>query len=255
MMKWMAWCFLSLAFLPFVNADVLVLKNGKRIVLPGSYEVRGQYVVFENQNGEINQLPLKLVDLEQSKQATTEHLAMLEAQQKKLAEEAAASKEIKRSVSMAEVAEYIESQRGVDEPLPTINAKSKKIEKFGESNPRPTNDGVEVESSSSGYFENLEGQRNNFNASFQSIKKEIEDLTARIDQQEAFVTHLGQESAFGDDPTGSTYEALETAEKQLEDLRANRTKKEKELQELDRQARQAGVGNYKRGSAGAKEEQ
>jgi len=58
---------LMLFFLPTaLSAGVIVLKNGKSIVCHGPYDVRGAYLHYKNENGDLFQLPLKIVNLEKS---------------------------------------------------------------------------------------------------------------------------------------------------------------------------------------------
>ena len=65
--RWMTIVGLSMAVWP-VPAGVLVLKNGKRLVFDGDYQVSKDKVLFKDKQGELFQIPLALVDLERSKE-------------------------------------------------------------------------------------------------------------------------------------------------------------------------------------------
>lgn len=58
--------FYLILFLNILSGE-LVLTNGKRVPFQGEYRIEGTFVRFENLQGELLQLPLKLIDLERTK--------------------------------------------------------------------------------------------------------------------------------------------------------------------------------------------
>ncbi len=58
---------LLLAFTPvWLDAGVIVLKNKKKIACHGPFEVKGSYLHYKDKEGNLYQLPVKIVDLEKS---------------------------------------------------------------------------------------------------------------------------------------------------------------------------------------------
>lgn len=80
-MKVLAVMLVSFIFLCLAAAQdaVLVLTNAQTIEISGNYEIKGNFVVFTDADGELNQLPKKLVDFEATERMnaakTTEDVA------------------------------------------------------------------------------------------------------------------------------------------------------------------------------------
>lgn len=234
-------------FTSMVFADVLVLRNGKTMVFEGTYEVKGSYVVFKDDQGQLVQLPIKLVDLEKSQVATVEFKKELERQ---AAAQAAKPPEEKESMSMSEIAEMVEAKRPKDQPPPRVVLGNDKLDAYSSANPAPKNNAMEVAS-----FEPLttpekmEEARKELIEAHAKLQGELDQLDAAVDSAVQYADSLAQESAFGDDPTGSMFEAMEKADKAVEDLRKKREEKANELKSLENAARQAGLRNYKSNQA------
>ena len=230
----------SLAF-----SDIIVLKSGKKFQIPGSYEIKGQYVVFQTEQGQLTQLPLKAVDLEKSKEATEEW-------ERVMAEREAASqvpKEVKKDATLAEIAEYVEKTRLPEEKAKKdIDINDENLGSYGDSNPRPSGTEVQfVPTTGNNTPEAAREERSKFQEEYRQLQEDIDSLNSQIELKEAQVTAAEQNAAFGDDPTEGSYDIFEEFERQLTDLRQQRANKEKEMENLEKSARQAGVKNYKRG--------
>lgn len=232
----------------FALADVIALRNGKQMIIPGTYEIKGAYVVFEDARGQLVQLPLKMVDLEKSKELTDAYKAEMAEKAKRAAQK---PKEEKDAMSMSEIAEIVESKRPKDQPPPRVVLGTDRLKKFSEERPLPQNDAMPIPEYEP--LTTVEGQieaRKEFSAAYQKLNSELTRLDAALDSAQKYADALAQESAFGDDPTGSVYEAMETADKAVEEIRAKKQEKEAELQKLENNARKAGIRNYKNSQAG-----
>ncbi len=235
--------------LPLV-ADVIVLKNGKQMIIHAGYEVKGPYVVFTTERNETMQLPAKVVDLEKSKLATAEYHAKLEAEeQARLQAEKEALTPKKEGLTMPEIAAIIQKNRAPDAPpmKENIEIGTEQIDSFGDKNPRPTQSEVA-----------FSGPRGDTTANSQVFKQKAGEFAQAMAQLEEKETRLRQRAAslrsniaaydstaFADGPT-NLYEQgqkaradLEKTEKELADLQSQK-------RDLDKQARQAGVRNYRR---------
>lgn len=230
-------------------ADVIVLANGKQMIIDGSYEIKGSYVVFKDKTGNLVQLPLKIVDLDKSKEATAEYAAHLEEKAKQAA--AKVEEEEKEGMSMSEIAEIIDAKRPKDQPPPRVVLGNDRLEKYAEEQPLPQNDAMPVVD-----FEPLktpEGMREarvKFHESYTKLSKELAELEVSLESSITYADALAQESSFGDDPTGGTFQAMERADKAVEELRNKKKEKEDQLKQLEDSARRAGVRNYKNKSRG-----
>lgn len=227
----------------FAMADVIILRNGKQMIIPGSYEVKGNYVVFKNAEGNLVQLPLKLVDQEKSQLATQEYKKQLIEEAKA---KAAAPEPQKESMTMSEIAAEIEAKRPKDQPPPRVVLGNDKLKKFAEERPLPQNDSMPVpefepRTTPAGVAE----ARKAFYDSYQTLKTDLDKINTSLASSIEYADSLAQESAFGDDPTGSMFQAMESADKAVEDLRKQKQAKEAEMQKLEDNARRAGIRNYK----------
>ena len=232
----------------FALADVIALRNGKQMVIPGSFEVKGAYVVFKDAQDQLVQLPLKMVDIEKSKEMTAAYKAEMAEKAKQAAQK---PKEEKASMSMSEIAEIVEAKRPKDQPPPRVVLGTDRLKKFGEERPLPKNDAMPLPEYEP--LTTVEGQmeaRKEFGEAYQKLKTDLDQLDNALDSAQQYADSLAQESAFGDDPTGSMYQAMETADKTVEELRAKKEEKEAELKKLENNARRAGIRNYKNPQAG-----
>lgn len=238
---------LMLAVWPALATDLLVLKNGKRFKVENGYEVKGQYVVFE-QNGELRQLPLKMVDLDKSKQATQEYLAKEEAK-RKAAQAKPEPKPAPKYSEMSDIAEYVESTRTKDNPRKEgVAISSDGLGKYSSNNPAPKNAAVEFTMSvnEENTPEAREAAKEELGERYLQTKADIAELDLRITEAEDYAELLASESAFGDDPTGKFYQKMEEADAKVEILKQNREDKKKELKDIEREARKRGIRGISR---------
>jgi hypothetical protein len=228
------------------GAEILVLKNGKKITIE-NYEVKGQYVLIKGKNGEVHQLPSKIIDFDKSK-AATEHenarLAEIEAEKNK-----PKKKPTKGNMTMAEIAEYVEGNRDADNPgKPGFTLGTSQLSKYSENNPRSTNSEApwNPPESNSSSFEKKREDREDFGKRFGKLQEEINNMDAQIvdltDRAERFEGEL----AAGYDDTGNVFRNAERLRKQAEDLKAKRAQKQQELDKVKTEARRAGVRNVER---------
>jgi len=239
---WIVLASLSLAF-----GDVVALKNGKSFVIPGAYEVKGQFVVFQNEDGQLVQLPLKAVDLEKSKELTDALKAEEAAKQKAL--EAPPPKP-KKDVTMAEIAKFVEKNRDPELPPPDVTIGDDNLKKFSDENQRQVQGAVDFQPTSADTVmspDNYKANREQFHQRFNALNKELEQLNQKIQEYEELLNAAETESAFSDEPTGAFYEQMVRYEKELETLRKEREAKTKELKEVRNQARRANVRDLGRG--------
>ena len=238
-------------------ADVLVLKNGKQLKFPGTYEVKGQFVVFSNEAGQVVQLPLKLVDLEKSKSATAELHAKLEAQAE-LAKAPPPKKEQKKEMSMGEIAAIIESNRDEEnQPEDDISIGGENLRSYGENNPRATGTEaafVPVNDDEADTPEKANTRRDEFATSYQTLNGKLNQVNARIQNLEANLSIFETQAAYNEGPTGGMYEMAEKTREEITKLEQEREGIQKEMSALERNARKAGVRDLKRRKVAPKEE-
>ena len=258
-MKIIALCLLMTGMVSFAKADTIVLKNGKKMVIAGSYEVKGQYVVFKGKSGDLNQLPLKIVDLEKSKAATAEAKAKAEAD-RIAREEAAKAKPDKKDMTMAQIAEFVEKKREPGkEPQGSVSIENENLGKFTENNPRPSNTEVPFKASYSEAVtvEGVKARNEKYGAGYNRLKGEVDRLDQEIRSTQRDLENASNISAFGglaqgdadkvdDSEASSAHELMEGFEKKLKTLKEQREAKQKELDALEKEARKAGAKNYKR---------
>lgn len=236
-------------FLLPVTADVIVLRNGKRMMIEGSYEVKGQYVVFTTSKDETLQLPLKVVDLEKSKLATQEYHARLEAE--RIAREKAAElvrNPPKKGLTMPEIAEIVQKNRTGENPMKeNVSIGTENLQGFSDDNPRPSQSEAAFSGPRGDTVANA-GVRTQKAGEFSKAMAELEKkenlLQRRAESLRANIAAFDS-TAFSDGPS-NMYEQGERA-------RADLAKVEKELEDLSKQkreinsaARKAGVKNFKR---------
>ena len=237
---------LFFTFCTFARADFIVLKNGKTLKTKGAYQVKGQYVVFTIENGQLTQIPVKIVDLEKSHAATEQEKQRI---QKKLEALNSEPPPPVKDATMAQIAEYVENNRLPEDRVQRdVSLDEEKLNKFSENNPRPTSSEAQFTAPTTSELTagNFHERRREFGDSYRRLKEELDNLDTQIASTERNVESAGQEAAFGDDPTNSTYEFMERLEKELERLKAERGNKQKELSLLEKNAKRAGVRDYKR---------
>jgi hypothetical protein len=248
--------------------EIIALTNGKNLRIPGSFEVKGEYVVFENDNGDMNQLPLKIVDLEKSKKLTELDIKRKEEEyQAKLETLREAEKRSKkRTASLQEVAEYVEKNRPPDKPAPANLAISNDgVTQFVDENPVPGNGQVAVDygGSERGTVESFQEARDEYGAGYQKLAQEVTDLQKRIEEEEyrresnstlaAFgaANYQGKDDegndVFAESPdTSPAFDKMEEAEKNIAQLKKDLSAKKTELKAYEKEARSAGVRDYRR---------
>ena len=253
------------------RADFIVLKNGKKFEIDGSYEVKGQLVVFRSMTGDLTQVPLKIVDVERSETFTEQ---MIEHRRKK-AEEAelarieAEKRSLKIGSDISEIAEYIEKTRGEDNPRPveSVQIGNDNLEQYAEDNPRVINTQAAGSGTAptTGSVEDFNRAREELGTKYQQLEKELADLEEQLNQEQLRRANLESISALDDDFYGPESEAnprtaavesetgaspafleMERAEKRIEELRDKIKKKKDEISRTERTARSQGVKDYKR---------
>lgn len=230
-------------------ADVIVLKNGKQMIIHGSYEVKGPYVVFTTERNETMQLPAKVVDLEKSKLATAEYHAKMEAaEQARLKAEQEALRPKKEGLTMAEIAEIVQKNRAPDAPMKeNIEINTEQVGQFADDNPRPT----QSEAAFSGPRGDTTANNQVYNqkaGEFSNAMAQLEEKETRLRQRVASLRsniEAYDSTAFADGPT-NLYEQGEKARKDLAAAEKELADLESQKRDLDKQARQAGVKNYRR---------
>ena len=241
MRKWILVVLALIMAAPLAATHILVLKNGKTLKLGKPYEVKGQYVLFEGKNGAVNQLPLKIVDLERSKQATEaeqERLAKLEAERNKPIKK----QEVRKELSMAEIAAYVESNRDKDNPAKAgVAIGNENLTSYQSNNPRPTNSEVPFDANLADSAADRAQARSDYSSKISEAQKKVKDLDAQITELENYINRFENETAFGEDDTGTFYEANERQRDQLANLKSQRDQAQNELASLQDEARRSGV--------------
>lgn len=227
--------------------EVIVLTNGKMIIVPDTFEVKGNYVVYAAEDGEVMQLPVKVVDLEKSRAATLQYQAELEAQR---AAEAAASAEQPEEPprSIADLAEQVENRRAQDgEVVRDVVITSDVVAEFGQDHPAPEFQQASVDRLSPDLSaEDVERARNAFQESYNGVQQELEAIDQRIQTAEAEYNTLQNHNNFGDDPTSATWDSMQSVAARLKELRELRAEKEKELDRIRGEARNHGIKDTRR---------
>ena len=243
------WVLFLLMALPLWAKEIIVLKNGQRFSIQGSYEIKGSFLVFTGANGQLQQLPLRMVDLEKSKQMTADYhaqeAARLAAQEAKLREEEAKSK----YSSMAEIADYVEKTRGDNNPRPSrVVMDGEGLEKYSGSNPRPQNTEASVSyaTEASTNASTFNQNKDELSQQYLETRKEIDRLQDQIQQFEDIAQRFANESAFGDEPTGAFYREMERTDQKIQELKTSLEEKRQGLRTIETQARRAGIGNIER---------
>ncbi|CAM2005955.1 hypothetical protein [Acanthopleuribacter pedis] len=236
-------------FLVPLHADVIVLRNGKQMIIHGSYEVKGQYVVFQTEKKETLQLPLKLVDIEKSKLATAELHAKLEAEEKARKEaEQLALNPPKKGLTMAEIAEIVQKNRTGDNPMKeNVTIGSDTLQNYSDDNPRPTQSEAEFAGprGDTTLNANVRQQKaGEFAGAMAELEKKENLLRQRAESLRSNIAAYDS-TAFADGPT-NLYEQGERARAELQKVEAELEEVAKQKREVDTQARKAGVKNYKR---------
>lgn len=239
--------FMVFLALPTLAADILVLKNGKRLNIDDAYEIKGQFVVFK-QNGQLSQLPLKIVDLDKSKHATAELRAEEEAR-RKAAQVKVVEKEAPKYSDMSQIAEFVESSRSKNNPRKdNVNISSDGLGSYTEKNPAPKNTAAEFnpQFDEENSLEARKALRVQLGDSYLQTQQEIKELDDKIVEAEQYAQLLANENAFGDEPTGLFYKKLESADKLVLELKQARETKVQEMKDLEKKARDNGIRDLKR---------
>ena len=261
--------FLVLLFfaVPMAMADYLVLTNGKRIHVPAGYQVKGQFVVFSNAAGELNQLPLKIVDLEKSKaysklkeeEAAAKALALKEAQEQR-------QKQVDKNSSMAEIAAYVEKHRDAENPKPSgVSISDDELQDYSANNPMRENEQVAFNPSGNTEYTPAaaKARRAEYGEGYQKLVQEIDQLEKQIKEAEyrrdnnASIAAFGGDTFAGTDEDGndvfvagaessSAYDEMEKLETTIKELKTKKSDKESQLKSYEKEARAAGVKDYKR---------
>ena len=234
-----------LFFVGSLSADYLVLRNGKQLRILGAFEIQGQFVRFKTEAGTLVQLPLKAVDLEKSRALTeTERAKPTQAQAPP------APKQGKKHLTMQEIAEIVQKGRdSPEEPPAPMQISDEALQKYQDSNPRPEYSQAEFVGPEADTMTDPQGfatKRSEFGEAYQSLKKELGALDANIAEMENFVESASQTSGTTDDMTGSHFRMMERYEQQLAELKQKRLAKQKEFDEVRRNARQAGLRGLNR---------
>lgn len=239
-------------------ADVIVLKNGKQMIIHGSYEVKGPYVVFTTERNETMQLPAKVVDLEKSKLATAEYHAKLEAEeQARLKAEQEALNPKKEGLTMSEIAEIVQKNRSPDAPVKeNIEIDANQINKFADDNPRPTQSEATVSGprgdtvANPKVYDQKAGEFSKAMAELERKEKALEDRKASLRANiEAY-----DSTAFADGPT-NLYEQGQKARASLAEVDKELADLKDQKRQLNKSAREAGVKNFRKAAPANQKDQ
>ncbi len=268
----LAGCIISLT-VTGLHADVLVLKNGKRVVIQGTYETKGKFVVCTSESGELIQLPLAALDLEQSKVATAEAAAAAAA---KAAEEAK-PKPKKEAKGLAEVlGESIPAQKKTER---TVFFSNDGLENYAQTHEPVSNDSVAADGTNSGSAAGADTAgssdmagievetpelvvpevklpdvdelsdpakiaktRKETQAAHSDTSKEVKQLNEDIKKLEESREGALEASAFADDTDQPfVQDALEKTEEALANKKKERDEKAADLKNLEKNAKKKGV--------------
>ena len=250
MKKYVIHLIFLLGLVPFANADYIVLTNGKKFEVEGSYEVKGSFLVFTDKTGHLRQLPLKVVDLDKSKELTEKIAAKRAAEaEAKLAP----PKKKKETHSMADVVDFVEKSRGGQERTETVVLGDETLKSFTEENPNIANDKVATEDYEATGAKEFHTNRDSLAREMQRLKGEKEKLDSDIDRAEKNRDLNANSAAFDDggfydentptdDPDASpAYEQMEKAEARINDLKKKREELETEITKVRQNARAQGI--------------
>lgn len=261
---------------PGLMADVLVMKNGKRIEIDGTYEVKGRFIVFNNKDGSLIQLPLSVVDLGKSKQATAELIAKREA-----VAEAPKEIEVKKVNSMADIVDLVEGKRAKKRSGSGVSISDGRLKGYNEGGERvltqqsaaaggdtgsgnsrkaPRTDASVEQLSDPNY---MAQQRKEAKENFDKANNELSKLDKQIKEAEymrdvnASSAAFGSPNYAGEDSAGNPlydevadtspfHDQMDKAEEHLADLQKRRAEKASEIKGLEGSARKNNVRNYNR---------
>jgi len=219
--------------------DILVLKNGAHITTAGAFSVHGNFVRYHDADDQLLQIPLKLVDLDASKQAT------LAAKEADANQKPKIEKKVEKKKTIAEIATDLDQRRGQNyEPPSNVSLDTKSVKKYrqdGENDVHSDSLAAPDKSAS-----DIMANRGRIGEEYNRIADEIKALDDRIKSAEATIVTLRNEMNFGDDPTGAAYKNLQTFEAQRTKLLQERADKFKKLNQVKQQARQAGDNSVAR---------
>lgn len=228
--------------------EFIVLKNGKKFMIPGESERKGNYVVFTMENGQVVQLPVSQVDLAKSEEMTAAYHAKLEAEAIALANAVPPPPPEREIRTMGDIAAEIEARNEAEKrKVQPFSLDQSKLEDYKEENPRPTNQAAQdpYELSESSDYKNVMAKTEEFKSRYQALTKDIQELERELNEAKRNREVAEQESAFGDS-LGANYDLMERYEKQIKEMQELKAKKEQELKDLDQAAREANVVGYKR---------
>ena len=224
-------------------ADIIALKNGQTLEIPGSFEVKGAYVVYTNEDGDLLQLPLKMVDVERSHQLTAEREAAIAAADASKAAEKEKPEVVK---TIADVANAIEVSRDEDNPVRSdLTIDSASMSEYVRENPLADNSvqtggGISVRSAS-----DMAADAQAFGESYKQSLKESEEIENELQTARSALTALEQESAFGDN-SSVLYESQEKLRAKIAELEQKKSDKDSEVSRLQKEAKAAGVRDLER---------
>lgn len=260
--------FVFLCWVPVTFAEVLVLKNGKKFEV-ASYEVKGNFVVFQDKNGNPVQLPLQMVDLVKSRETTKALAAKRQAEKERLAAEEAEREKIrkKNTRSMGDLVNYVEgSSKGDKSVVLSDDGLSKHTETAvvkGSIGSTAVDSGAGSSASSSGSGSSRDGEdrHQQFADEYHDKKSRLDDLDKKIKEAER-VAELNEAASANNDENYSGYNpsdddgedeglsphAVEAdkARARAAELRKQRDDLSSEMGDLQNRARREGVRNYER---------
>lgn len=250
MKKWLMLCFALV--LQIQAVEVLVLKNGKMLKVE-SYQVQGDFVVFQNDLGQTLSLPKGNVDLEKSKEATKAYLEQQTAKeaeyQAKLAEIEKAKQRKQKEMTMGEIAKQVEQGRESATPE-SVSFDSNSVEKFGEKNPYEAaqrNPNSEYNPDENSIVNQRIAAVNELPAEYQKAKGKLDSLKNKEQSLTLEIEQLEGRMAFDESIGGADYFATTIDKKtaELAKVREDIKEAEQELKQIDKRARSTGINNYK----------
>jgi hypothetical protein len=218
----------------YAVSDVLVLKNGQLLVIPGQYTVHGQFVRYKDADGQLLQIPLKRIDLEASEKATLEARKL---QQDVIPEKKA---EPVNKATLSDIANDLDRRREAGYEAPVgVKIDSKSVKKYEDqrffNESYSGSDEVTVESAS-----DILARRGEVTGNYNKLADEISKLDKQIQALDKTIRGYQEEINFGDNPNDTPYSNLKDFEAKRDELIQKRREKYKTLDQIKKEAKVLG---------------
>lgn len=245
---------LTMLAAPLFAGQWIVLRNDKVIEIQGEPQVKERVVIIKNMQGQEMQLPLKVVDLERSKQYTKERNEAEASVQAEREAEAAEKRRLleqkERQQSFTAIVEEVEGRRlAQDEPPPPMKLNEESLREYNEDNPRPVNDAVDLptrDEEEGTSAEAFSEKRDDYYSEYKNLRNEIKQLEERVAQLDQNIRAIEANSLYGDNTTSATLDQRDEIEEQKRKLQAEIAKKKEAITKVKREARAAGIKDLER---------